>query len=53
MGDGMTLSIQDTLRLIHKMIEEGHYEQAIHLCKRYIPEAINHIETLERIKEHS
>ena len=44
----VTLSIQDTLRLIHKMIEDGHYDQAIHLCKRYLPEAINRIETLEK-----
>ena len=42
----INLSIQDTLRLIAKMLEEGHTPIAAGLSPHYLTEAANTIDTL-------
>jgi hypothetical protein len=42
----MDMSIQNTLRLIHKMFQEGHTEQAQKLCLVYLPAGANQIDDL-------
>jgi hypothetical protein len=42
----MDMSIQNTFRLIHKMFQDGHTEQAEKLCLIYLPAGANQIDDL-------
>ncbi len=42
----MDRSIKNTLRLIHKMLQDGYTEQAQRLCLIYLPAGANYIDDL-------
>ena len=42
----MDMSLQNTLRLIYRMFDEGHPQEAEALAKRYLLPAADHIDAL-------